>query len=95
MQCSVLLGITERIRERHFVGGKDGAVCRRDTRIPRCLYSGLSYPDPLNRQGAAYLENYGYCNSFGTKLLQIPSRLAFQLRLQDFSRKQDHLGPLR
>ena len=36
-----------------------------------------------------------YCNSFGTKLLKIPGRLALQLRLQDLPWKQNHLCSLR
>lgn len=51
-------------------------------------------PIPLTAR-ARLSRKLRYCNSFGTKLLQIPSWLAFQLRLQDFSWKQDHLGPLR
>jgi hypothetical protein len=47
------------------VAGKDGAVCRRDTRIPRCLYFELSYPDPLDRQGAAYLETMDIVTASG------------------------------
>ena len=52
-----------------------------DTPIPGPLACGLS-------------RKQLYCNSFGAKLLDIPGRLALQLRLQDLPWKQNHLCSL-